>query len=72
MLKRLRDKILRKDEYVLELEREIEKQYNENVRLETKVKGLEELNKGLASDIASYKRKYRNTKKTDNKKGGQK
>lgn len=65
-------RLFRKDEYVEALEEEIAKKDNEITRLETKVRGLEELNKGLASDLTAYKRKWRNATKGNGKKGGKK
>ena len=73
MFERLKQWLFRKDQYIMELDEEVERLRNEKTRLETKCHGLEELNRGLASDLAVWRKKANNgwyDKQT--KKGGKK
>lgn len=56
-------KMFRKSKYIAELECRIRQLEREIEELNVEISGLNELNKGLTSDLMSYKRKCRNSKK---------
>lgn len=66
-LKKTLERLFWKRRYIIGLERKIEMLKADYNELAKKLKETEQLNRGLTSDLMSYKKKCKNTKK-----GGQK